>query len=210
MLATKTSATLSATLEQTGGAPLRGKPLILTLGAGGTAQSCPASTDAAGEAACTVTIAQPLGPGTVSAAFAGDDAYEPSNDSQKTLVYAYSSGGSFVVGAPGTVGSSVTFWSARWGQRNPLAGGAPAAFKGFENDPARPSCGAPWTSQPGNSSGPPSTVHRYVAVIVSARVTQSGAKVNGDTVHVAIVHTDSGYAASPGHPGTGTVVALIC
>ena len=51
---------------------------------------------------------------------------------------------------------------------------------------------------------------RYVAVIVSARVTQSGAKVNGDTVHVAIVHTDSGYAASPGHPGTGTVVALIC
>lgn len=86
----------------------------------------------------------------------------------------------------------------------------PAAFKGFENDPARPSCGAPWTSQPGNSSGPPSTVPRYVAVIVSARVTQSGAKVNGDTVHVAIVHTDSGYAASPGHPGTGTVVALIC
>lgn len=29
-------------------------------------------------------------------------------------------------------------------------------------------------------------------------------------VHEVVVKTNPGYAANPGHPGTGTVIAQIC
>jgi hypothetical protein len=29
-------------------------------------------------------------------------------------------------------------------------------------------------------------------------------------VHVVVVRTDAGYAGDPGHPGTGTVVGVVC
>ena len=32
----------------------------------------------------------------------------------------------------------------------------------------------------------------------------------GDTAHIVIVQTNGGYAPSPGHAGTGTVVAVVC
>jgi len=34
--------------------------------------------------------------------------------------------------------------------------------------------------------------------------------IGGDITKLAIVQTNPGYAANPGHSGTGTVVAVIC
>ena len=47
------------------------------------------------------SVSQPLGPGTVTAAFAGDDLYLPFTDSKPNLLYAFVAGagtGAFVVG----------------------------------------------------------------------------------------------------------------
>jgi hypothetical protein len=47
-------------------------------------------------------------------------------------------------------------------------------------------------------------------VIVTTTVSTSGSAVTGNTASIVIVKTDSGYAGDPGHPGTGTVVAVVC
>jgi hypothetical protein len=49
-----------------------------------------------------------------------------------------------------------------------------------------------------------------MAVIVTSSVDKSGSTISGNNVHIVIVKTDPGYAANPGHAGTGTVVAVIC
>ena len=49
-----------------------------------------------------------------------------------------------------------------------------------------------------------------MAIIVSSAITQSGSTIAGDTQHIVVVQTNSGYAPNPGHAGTGTVVATIC
>ena len=49
-----------------------------------------------------------------------------------------------------------------------------------------------------------------MAVTVSGSSSKSGSTISGNTVHVVIVKTNSGYAPNPGHAGTGTVVATIC
>jgi hypothetical protein len=49
-----------------------------------------------------------------------------------------------------------------------------------------------------------------MGVIVSSAITSSGSTIAGDTVHIVVVKTDAGYAADPGHAGTGTVVAAYC
>ena len=107
-------------------------------------------------------------------------------------------------------GDTVTFWGAQWAKDNTLSGGAaPDSFKGFtDNVPA--SCGGHWTSRPGNSSHPPDTVPQFMAVIASSTITKSGSTVTGDVPKIVIVRTNPGYGASPGHAGTGTVVAVVC
>ena len=60
------------------GSPLNGRAVTLTLGTGPTAQSCPATTNAAGGASCTVVVsAQQPAATTVSASFVNDPFYEP-------------------------------------------------------------------------------------------------------------------------------------
>jgi hypothetical protein len=155
-------------------------------------------------------VNQPLGPGSATAAFSGDGFYKPATDTKPTLVFAFSTGGSFVVGDK-TANGPVTFWGAQWAKVNSLSSGpAPAAFKGFENSPAKPACGVAWKTDPGNSAGPPASIPSYMAVIVSSAVSQSGSTISGNDVHVVIVKTNPGYAADPGHAGTGTVVAQLC
>lgn len=206
-------ATLSATLTDSDThAPLPGKPVTLTLGAGVTAQNCTGTTDNTGTAVCMISaVTVPLGPQPVVDSFAGDSDDLPSTNTQSALVYAYSAGGSFVVGDHSATGS-VTFWSDRWSGANSLSGGAaPNSFKGFEDAPAVPTCGSSWTTDPGNSTPPPAgPLPTYLAVVVSTHVSKSGSTISGDTVHVVVVRTDPGYAPNPGHPGTGTVVATIC
>jgi hypothetical protein len=49
-----------------------------------------------------------------------------------------------------------------------------------------------------------------MGVAVTGGVTKSGSQLAGDVVRIVVVRTDPGYAPSPGHPGTGTVVATYC
>ncbi|HLJ03977.1 MAG TPA: hypothetical protein VKT31_11090 [Solirubrobacteraceae bacterium] len=126
-------------------------------------------------------------------------------------------GGTFVIGNltyGADVGTTtpVNFWGAQWWKNNSLSGGTgPAAFKGFEDMPAAPACGQNWTTDPGNSTPPPAgPLPPYIAVIVSSKVTQTGSTIGGDTQHVVVVQTNSGYQGNPGHPGTGPIVATLC
>jgi hypothetical protein len=123
----------------------------------------------------------------------------------------HSTGGAFVIGDQNArVGSQVTFWGAQWWQVNALtAGPAPASFKGFA-DTATATCGETWTTRPGNSSEPPADVADVVRVVVSSAITKSGPVISGDTAKVVLVQTDPGYGPNPGHPGTGTVVSVVC
>ena len=129
------------------------------------------------------------------------------------LVFGTSAGGNFVIGDENAaVGTAVTFWGAQWWKLNGLSGGAaPAAFKGFEDTPAVSKCGVSWSTDPGNSTPPPAgPLPAYMAVIVSSSIGQSGSTISGDTAHIVIVKTNSGYQPNPGHAGTGTVIATVC
>jgi uncharacterized repeat protein (TIGR01451 family) len=117
----------------------------------------------------------------------------------------------FVIGdLNAIVGDTVTFWGAQWAKNNALSGGPAAdAFKGF-TDTVPANCGGTWISRPGNSSQPPDSVPLFMAVIASSTVTKSGSTINGDIPKIVIVRTNPGYGPSPGHAGTGTVVAVVC
>ena len=141
-----------------------------------------------------------------------DDGGSTASATCKTVVYAFApGGGAFVVGDLSATGS-VTFWGAQWWKVNSLSGGAaPAAFKGFAKNPAVPSCGTGWSTDPGNSAPPPAgPLPAYMAVIVTSKVTKTGSQISGNTVHIVVVKTNAGYDANPGHAGTGTVVATVC
>lgn len=130
------------------------------------------------------------------------------------LVFAFAPGsGSFAIGDGNSAnGTDVTFWGARWATLNTLSGGpAPASFKGFAGTPATPSCGASWSTDAGNSTPPPSgPLPAYMGVIVTSSAGMSGSQISGDTAHIVVVKTGSGYAPNPGHAGKGTVVAQAC
>ena len=212
LIANGGTAHLSGILMEDGVVPIAGRTVTFTLGTV-TPQSCSGTTDATGTAQCPISpVAQPLGPGTVSANFAGDQFYLPSSATAQTLIFAFLAHGSFVVGDLSDTGS-VTFWGAQWSKVNSLSGGpAPASFKGFANtlSSTPPSCGGSWSTSPGNSSGPPASVPSFMAVISSSTVTKSGSNITGDIPEIVIVHTAPGYAPDPGHPGTGTVAAVLC
>lgn len=111
------------------------------------------------------------------------------------------------------VGNHVTFWGAQWARSNSLSGGeAPNSFKGFANStsPDPVTCGGTWSSSPGNSSGPPSTIPDFITAIAASSITQSGSTITGDSVMLVVIQTDPGYQPNPGHAGTGTVVAVTC
>jgi PKD repeat protein len=132
---------------------------------------------------------------------------------QFVLVFDVSAGGNFVIGdGNAAVGTPVTFWGARWSKLNSLSGGpAPASFKGFEDTPSTlPPCGTGWSTDPGNSSGPPSNIPALMAVIVSSSISKVGSTISGDTPQIVVVRTKHGYAPDPGHAGTGTVVGVVC
>ncbi|MFY9578972.1 MAG: hypothetical protein WAQ33_06570 [Gaiellaceae bacterium] len=128
--------------------------------------------------------------------------------------FDFATGGTFVIGdGRSAVGDPVTYWGAQWSAANlPSAGIAPTSFKGFASGAGTtpPSCGTAYSTSAGNSPGPPASVPAYLAVVVSSTVSQSGATISGDVKKIVIVRTDPGYAPSPGHPGTGSVVGVLC
>jgi hypothetical protein len=130
------------------------------------------------------------------------------------LIGAATAGGSFVIGdVNSAVGNAVTFWGAQWSKLNSLSGGpAPAAFKGFANNPSsNPACGQTWSTDPGNSSDPPPPpLPGFIIVRVASSISKSGTTISGNTPHLVVVHVDPGYEDNPGHAGTGTVAGVLC
>jgi hypothetical protein len=209
--------TFSAVLLEDGDPtkPISGRTITITLGTGATMQSCSGMTIATGTASCPILVNQPLGAGTVAAKFAGDAFYLPSSASANTILFAFLAHGSFVLGdKTAVVGPNpVTFWSATWSSQNVLSGGsAPASFKGFASAISTnpPACGDTWTSRPGNSSRPPAKLPSFMGVVVSTAVNKSGSTLSGNVPAIVVVQTNPGYAPDPGHPGTGSVVAVFC
>jgi hypothetical protein len=215
-IANGSPATLSGVLKEDGTTPIAGRNVSFTLGSGTGAQSCSGTTDASGNASCTIaTASQPSGAGTVTADFAGDTFYLPATAQASTFVIQFLARGSFVIGDQNTgVSSNVTFWGAQWSRLNTLTGGSgPASFKGFATtaNPTPPACGGTWTGSPGNSGAPPAgPLPSLMPAFVTSHVTQSGSTVSGDISEIVIVQTNPGYQPSVGHAGTGTVVAVLC
>ena len=207
--------TLSGRLLEDGVAPIAGRTLTLTLGSGVGSQSCVTGpTDVTGSAQCTVTsVTVVQGPNPVQASFAGDGYYLPSADASKSvIVFAFPSRGIFILGDQAT-GATRTFWGAQWAKQNGLSGGsAPSAFKGFADalSSTPPVCGGNWTSSPGNSSSPVTSIPAYMGTAVSSGVTKNGAAISGNITKIVVVVTAPGYAADPGHAGTGTIIATYC
>jgi uncharacterized repeat protein (TIGR01451 family) len=209
------TATMSGRLLEDGIKPIAGRTVSFALGTGVTQQTCNAVTDANGIATCAISpVAQPLGPGVVADAFAGDAFYLPAAANANTIVFAFLTSGADVVGDQSAqIGQGVTFWDAQWSAANSLSGGsAPDAFKGFASTLSSepPNCHMSWTTQPGNSSDPPSILPAYMGVIVSTSVSKSGSTVSGDVLSIVVVQTNGGYGPNPGHSGTGTVLAQFC
>jgi hypothetical protein len=213
VIANGQAATLSALLREDGTVPIAGRAVLMTLGSGAGAQSCTGTTQANGTASCTIgSVNQPLGfGGAVSATFAGDAFYKPSNASASTLLFAFPAHGAFVIGDQSDASKPVTFWGAQWSKLNTLSGGgAPSSFKGFAEATGAPGCGQAWTSGPGNSSGPPGTVPAFMGVLVAGSVTQNGSVLSGSTTRIVVVRTGAGYGPTPGTAGIGTVVGVAC
>jgi NPCBM-associated, NEW3 domain of alpha-galactosidase len=212
--------TLSAKLLEDGTTPPvpAGQTLALSLGG----QGCTATVDTSGNASCTLIFSGPLGPEPLSAVFGGDSYYLPSADTSKSaIVFALPARGVFILGdrtASSAGASTVNWWGAQWSARNSLSGGgAPAAFKGFADaatglPTSTPpgGCSGTWTTAPGDSSIPVATVRSYMGVLVAARATQARSTISGTYAKIVVVKTDAGYAANPGHDGTGTIVATYC
>jgi Big-like domain-containing protein len=205
--------TLSAQLLEDGTTPIAGRTLTLTLGSGTSAESCTtAPTDSAGNASCSVAATIEQGPQPVRAEFAGDAYYLPSVDASRTaIVFAFPSRGAFVIGDRHS--AAVTFWGAQWSSNNaPSGDSAPSSFKGFAGSPATqpPACGGTWSTEPGNSPSPVGSLPAYMGTLVTSSVRKSGSTISGNVESIVVVETAAGYAADPGHAGTGTVVATYC
>jgi hypothetical protein len=207
--------TVSATLTEDDPTPVAGRAVTFTLGTGGGAQTCTdPATDAAGRAECTILVNQPVGPSTLTAAFAGDAFYLPSTASRSVVIFTWTPGGNFVIGdGNAATGSTATFWSSEWSLRNTVSGGvAPSAFKGFANNPpGKTTCGPPnWSTSGGNSPPPAAAVPAFTAILVTDGVTKSGSVISGTKPMIVIVQVNPGYAPSPGHPGTAVVLGPLC
>lgn len=208
---------LSGTLKASGGTVLDpfGQTIVFILASGTNSQSCTGITDAQGKASCTINpVTVPIGVITITASFSGDALNAPSTTSKTGIVFDYAAAGTFVIGDKNAVvNKTVTFWGSKWWKNNSLSGGsAPSSFKGYADATSTtpPGCNGTWTSRPGNSSQPPSSIPSYMAVIASSTITKSGSTISGNAVKIAIIKTNSGYAPDPGHAGTGTVVGILC
>ena len=188
--------------------------------------SCTLVANSASSASCSVTYtpgstpSNPVRTDTITATYNGDATHDKSFGKTDVEVISPTAlaSGSFVIGDQNaTVGSLVTFsdvefWGSDWWKANSLSGGpAPAAFKGFAaSSTSPPTCGESWTTDTGNSSGPPATVPGFMEVIAASKITRSGTTISGNAPEVVVVKTNPGYLPDPGHKGTGMVMAEVC
>jgi hypothetical protein len=208
------TATVTATLTNGCGTPLQGANVTFNVTSGPNAGTTGSgTTDTNGQARFSYSSLTP-GTDTVQASVTNPAGTITSNTVQVTWTAPFApGGGAFVIGDQNSAaGSAVTFWGAQWAHLNSLSGGpAPASFKGYALNPTTPSCGATWSTDPGNSAPPPAgPLPKYMAVIVTSSAAKSGPTISGNTPHIVIVKTNPGYAPDPGHAYTGTVVSQVC
>jgi hypothetical protein len=203
--------TVQAMLQEDGESPIEGRTIRFTAG-GATVTG---TTDAGGVATATVSLSPDQY--QITATFTGDDDYRPASAEAQTL-YVYQPT-SFVIwgGNPPiptdqpaniTLGTDYLFWGAQWSKQ--VTGGTFPNSRDFKGYADSVSDGT-WTSRPGNSSKPPSSIARYIGVIVTTKVTKQGSAISGNVAELAIIRVDnpSQYRADPGHAGSGVVVALL-
>ena len=53
-------------------------------------------------------------------------------------------------------------------------------------------------------------VMNLVGALISTKVAKNGAAIGGDIKEVVVVRVNPGYSSDPGHPATGSVVAVLC
>ena len=110
------------------------------------------------------------------------------------------------------IGSVVNFWGAQWWKNNQMSGTTDPGYESFKGyaSSADNFCGGVWSTQPGNSSDPPSTIPADVAIIVTTKVLKNGNTISGDIKQIVIVHQDGNYDDNPGHAGGGPVTQILC
>ena len=206
-------------------APLAGKTVTFTFGS----VTASGTTDATGTAKATLALpaSLPTGPALLQVAFAGDAGELPATTTAPVVVYQPAS---FVIwggNTPGlALGQYVNFWGSQWASQ--VTGGdyqANPSFKGYAIpattpiaicEPTAHTSGSPlldascWTSKPGNSQ-PPATLQAYIGVIVSTSIAKQGSSIYGNVAALVVVQVDpaSPYGPNPGHPGYGTIAAVI-
>ncbi len=160
---------------------------------------------------------QTAGSVPITVAFGGDAYYRPASAaSTETTAAPPSGGGGFVIGdisaGKPTVGTQVNFWGSQLWKTNQFSGvnDAPASMKGYIDNAPSYTCGAAWTSDPGNSSNPPSTIPVNMVVVVASSINQSGSTEYGNIKHLVVVSVSPGYGPAPGHDGYGKIIATIC
>lgn len=210
-----TQVSFTATLDN---APV-GTPITFTV-TGANPRTVTIPDDQLGKAILTYTGAN-SGTDTVVAT-ATVNATPLTSNTGTVLWYAWPGPGGFVVGDTSAMNAysgysspTLDFWGAQWSKVNLISTGqAPAAFKGYASSTftSPPQCGGSWswTSTPGASSNPPSSVPTYIAAIVTGNVTKSGATISGNIRNIVILQTGSGYAQGAGHAGSGVIVAVLC
>jgi hypothetical protein len=207
-----TTATVTATFTNSCGQPLSNTAVNFSILSGPNAGVTGSGvTNANGQATFSYSSSK-LGTDNVRASVTNLAGSLNSNTVAVTWTVEFANGGAFVISDLQDInGHTVYWWGAQWWKKDHLSSGlAPASFKGYEIGNASPWCGQTWTTRPGNSPHPPSTVPGMMAVIVTAHVTKRGPVISGDIVHIVLVRTNPGYGPNPGHPGTGTIVATLC
>ena len=101
-------------------------------------------------------------------------------------------------------GRQVKFWGSQTWKTNQFSGvnNAPASMKGYIDNVPSYACGAAWTSNPGNSSNPPSSVPVNMVVVVASAI--FAVRVDGIRQHKAPRRGfgRTGYGPTPGTTDT--------
>ncbi|HET7034476.1 MAG TPA: Ig-like domain repeat protein [Thermomicrobiaceae bacterium] len=167
----------------------------------------------------SVDLQLPPGDYLLTAHFSSDGFYQPADAAAQAHLYVYAPTGFSIWGGNGggtaaspnvTLGGDYLFWGAQWAKQ--VTGGdyqATSSFKGYANSLSADGSG--WTTDPGNSSSPPSSVASYIGVIVTTDVQQDGSAISGNVAELVVVKVDnpSGYLPDPGHPASGVVLAVV-
>ena len=207
-----TSATVQATFTNSCGQPLSNVAVQFAIPAGPNAgRSGAGATNANGQTPFSY-ISTVTGTDTVTASVSNLAGKITSNPVTVIWIMYAPGGGAFVIGDLEDIsGAQAYWWGAQWWKNDRLSSGwAPASFKGYENGNASPWCGQTWRTRPGNSSKPPKRVPDVIAVLVASHITTNGSVISCNIVHIVMVQTNRGYAAKPGHIGTGKIIATIC